>query len=717
VKRVRPTLARGAQALALSAAVAALALSLRESALFLPLLLVALLVLAAPTLEWSAAPAGATRTLPRVFAPAAFVVAALAWLSRSLGSLVLEPSLLPRLGAPLFVSVAVVFLLAPPRLVPAWGLPATIVSVLALAGLNPAPAGYGGTRLAFLAGVDRNGFAEVYLVGVVVVAGALWTAAFAGTGPRWSLRMVATIVTTVVLAVALAASGVVGLPVAQPYVEKTVVDALGGGTTGLSGESRLGEIGALSLSRRRVLDLQSSRREGGSWRLASEVFTRFDGRSWTNDTPPGRTVDILRPEPPPAHGRLLSHLGSWFPGPERDPEPPGPEAEELRITQAAVDDWPLLLPRRVRSVTARASLLNLDRFDLVRRPQGLPLAQYGAIVAGTPPLDRATSPGLSAEERAESLSLPQSVDARVRALAARLGARAASPRERLALTVGHLQTGYRYTLEPGPFRPGGDPLAEFLFEKKAAYCEYFASAAVVLLRLQGVPARFVKGLSVGPQTDMGGGLHVVRESDAHAWVEAWMPGEGWVEADPTPPGQFAAARPAPSRLHRWAEHLRAGVAGAWARLVEAGPLSFVRWLGGEIVDLAGRAYRQPVLRLVVVLAVLVTVAWRRLRRSLRRRRSERAEDVTRHVPAGLRALVRDLERRWRDYDRPRPPTRGLLEHASALAEPAPRGATPLPPSLVEAGRDIVHAYYAARFGEGAPPAPEDLRRLRARFDA
>ena len=49
---------------------------------------------------------------------------------------------------------------------------------------------------------------------------------------------------------------------------------------------------------------------------------------------------------------------------------------------------------------------------------------------------------------------------------------------------------------------------------------------MVLLRLQGVPSRFVKGLSVGPQTDMGEGLHVVRESDAHAWSEAWSPGEG-----------------------------------------------------------------------------------------------------------------------------------------------------------------------------------------------
>ena len=96
---------------------------------------------------------------------------------------------------------------------------------------------------------------------------------------------------------------------------------------------------------------------------------------------------------------------------------------------------------------------------------------------------RPEEPELTAGERDETLALPPRIDSRVAALARQLG-EASSPRERVDAVIRHLQTRYRYTLAPGSFHTD-DPLAEFLFEKKAGYCEYFASAAVVLLRLQG----------------------------------------------------------------------------------------------------------------------------------------------------------------------------------------------------------------------------------------
>jgi Transglutaminase-like superfamily/Domain of unknown function (DUF4129) len=275
--------------------------------------------------------------------------------------------------------------------------------------------------------------------------------------------------------------------------------------------------------------------------------------------------------------------------------------------------------------------------------------------------------------------------------------------------VRHLETGYRYTLSPGPFRPDGDLLAEFLFEKKAAYCEYFATAAVVLLRLQGVPARFVKGLSVGPQTDVGGGLYVVRESDAHAWIEAWIPGEGWVEADPTPPGQFEGARGRPGRLVRWFEHARAAASGAWRRLTEGGPFAFLRWAGGALLSLAGRLVQSLLVWVLAAAALLGPRLLRRLRQLLRARRDVREPAPA--VPADLHALVRRLERLWAAQGRPRSPGRGLLEHASALRDAPPPGRPPLPDSLVGAGDRIVRAYYRAPFG-GETPAPQETRRLR-----
>jgi hypothetical protein len=307
------------------------------------------------------------------------------------------------------------------------------------------------------------------------------------------------------------------------------------------------------------------------------------------------------------------------------------------------------------------------------------------------------------------VSLPPQVDPRVVELADRLGQEAADPRGRLDATVRHLQTGYRYTLAPGAFRPGGDPLAEFLFEKKAAYCEYFATAAVVLLRLQGVPARFVKGLSVGPQTDVGGGLHVVRESDAHAWIEAFVPGEGWVEDDPTPPGQLASARASAGGLDRLLQRARAGLASAWNRLRARGAAPFLAWLAREAASLARRAVREPVAwALAFLLALGVGAArWWRARR---RRGRPTAGDATPAVPPDLRALVREVERRWVARGRPRPAGRGLLEHARALAVDG-GSATAVPPSLQAAAQEIVPVYYRVRFG-GEPPDPSETARLR-----
>ncbi len=79
-----------------------------------------------------------------------------------------------------------------------------------------------------------------------------------------------------------------------------------------------------------------------------------------------------------------------------------------------------------------------------------------------------------------------------------------------------------------------DPLADFLFRTKRGYCEYFASAMAVLLRTQKIPARVVTGFQSGYYNDVSA-TWVMRASDAHAWVEAWIEGHGWMTFDPTPP--------------------------------------------------------------------------------------------------------------------------------------------------------------------------------------
>jgi hypothetical protein len=97
----------------------------------------------------------------------------------------------------------------------------------------------------------------------------------------------------------------------------------------------------------------------------------------------------------------------------------------------------------------------------------------------------------------------------------------------------YLSTHYTYTLDAPIPVAGADAVDDFLFVSRAGYCEQFASAAVVMLRSLGIPARLVTGYAFGDSTSSPGEI-VMRNSDAHAWVEVWYPGIGWVDSDPTP---------------------------------------------------------------------------------------------------------------------------------------------------------------------------------------
>jgi hypothetical protein len=82
-----------------------------------------------------------------------------------------------------------------------------------------------------------------------------------------------------------------------------------------------------------------------------------------------------------------------------------------------------------------------------------------------------------------------------------------------------------------------DPLANFLFVRRSGHCEYFASAMTIMLRSIGIPTRYVTGFLPGEFNDVGGD-YIIRESDAHAWVEVYFPYYGWITFDPTPPGNL-----------------------------------------------------------------------------------------------------------------------------------------------------------------------------------
>jgi transglutaminase-like putative cysteine protease len=98
-----------------------------------------------------------------------------------------------------------------------------------------------------------------------------------------------------------------------------------------------------------------------------------------------------------------------------------------------------------------------------------------------------------------------------------------------ALTMFRKQP-FRYTLRPP--QSARDSVDDFLFEQRAGFCEHFAAAFVVLMRALGIPARVVTGYQGGERNPIDG-RWLVRQADAHAWAEVWLPGRGWQRVDPT----------------------------------------------------------------------------------------------------------------------------------------------------------------------------------------
>ncbi|HYH91491.1 MAG TPA: transglutaminaseTgpA domain-containing protein [Solirubrobacteraceae bacterium] len=118
-------------------------------------------------------------------------------------------------------------------------------------------------------------------------------------------------------------------------------------------------------------------------------------------------------------------------------------------------------------------------------------------------------------------------------LAQRLKRGTRTPYEYVRRVDAYLGRDFRYDERPQPPEPGQAPLEHFLFDTKAGYCQHFSGAMALLLRFGGVPARVASGFSPGGfrrrQQEW-----VVRDRDAHSWVEAWFDGIGWVTFDPTP---------------------------------------------------------------------------------------------------------------------------------------------------------------------------------------
>ncbi|MFC4261222.1 transglutaminaseTgpA domain-containing protein [Marinobacter lacisalsi] len=183
------------------------------------------------------------------------------------------------------------------------------------------------------------------------------------------------------------------------------------------------------------------------------------------------------------------------------------------------------------------------------------------------------SRALSLSERRRYLQLPEQGNERSRQLARELAESADSD---LAFANSILsrfrEQPYFYTLRP-PTMPD-DPVDTLLFDAKRGFCAHYASATTFLLRTAGVPARVVAGYQ-GGSAGAGDAYLIVRQYDAHAWVEAWIEGRGWVRLDPT-------AAISPDRIESGLRDAMAEegsfLEDDWASPQRYGDIAAVQWL-------------------------------------------------------------------------------------------------------------------------------------------
>jgi transglutaminase-like putative cysteine protease len=195
-------------------------------------------------------------------------------------------------------------------------------------------------------------------------------------------------------------------------------------------------------------------------------------------------------------------------------------------------------PHQIRSISGLQQGLEVDadesvytRFQTLRRVQYEVQSEIPKRtgVVGVSKQDENIPP----EINSKYLQLPNDLDPRVRQLALDITGRGTSLIDKASLVEGYLKRNYRYTLTL-TWTPGPQPISTFLFDAKTGHCEYFASSMAILLRSVGIPTRLVNGFLMGEYNPVGGD-YIIRQSDAHSWVEVYIPERGWLEFDPTPP--------------------------------------------------------------------------------------------------------------------------------------------------------------------------------------
>jgi len=452
------------------------------------------------------------------------------------------------------------------------------------------------------------------------------------------------------LAAASLASAVLAVPLfaVLPRVQTPYIRTLpGGGTTGtelaitgFSDQITLDTITRVRQSREVAMRLtyEPEVEPAGELRLKGGAFDRLEGGAWRR----AAIVDQVRKE---ASARVRLADGEEAGGVEIWLRPLGAHGLPLPVETLTFD-----VPRRVLRID-RGGAVHLAveprqpvqlRAGLGREPVSAAAPPVRRVAAGEPP--PVPSPDLPTLDTS-------AVTPRMAALAEEVAGHLPDPTDKARALRGHLATEYGYTLDLLG-RGAENQLEDFLFRYRRGHCELFASSLVLLLRSQGIPARLVAGFLGGERNARG--YWVVRQENAHVWVEAWLPETGWTLLDPTPaPGRPPSAE---QGLFAWAGQLYDTLVFQWDRYVlsydvddqlafvlrlwrsltgrrsqpapepapEAAPEAELAVTGASpAAEESPRVRRLLTAALIVLAAILAALLWRRSRRALTATRAYR----------------------------------------------------------------------------------------------
>ena len=299
----------------------------------------------------------------------------------------------------------------------------------------------------------------------------------------------------------------------SPYI---VGRGVGSGTviraSGFSDQVSLDTIGSIRQSHEVALRMafEEAPNSLDNIRLKASTYEIYNGRNWAQS---------------PVAGNLT---------------PNGPGG--FLLENGAVRNWAQLwlqplrsksLPMPIQSLQLeiRARVLNVDRggaISVLFPPDQI--VEYRVALTDGVEVSLAGGPDLGRED--EPTLDTSGVSPAIRDYAEAV-AGTGSDREKARAIEDHLVRSFRYTTDLVG-RTVENPIEEFLLRTKEGHCEYFASAMVLMLRSEGIPARLVTGF-LGAEENQIEGYYVVRQSNAHAWVEAFLPEQGWTTFEPTPP--------------------------------------------------------------------------------------------------------------------------------------------------------------------------------------